>query len=45
MNKKGGWCYTDVMLNGGALEEVDQFKYLGSVIAANMEWKQMCVME
>ena len=23
------------MLNGEALEEVDQFKYLGSVIAAN----------
>ena len=25
----------NVMLNGEALEEVDQFKYLGSVIAAN----------
>ena len=25
----------NVMLNGGALEEVDQFKYLGSVIPAN----------
>ena len=25
------------MLNGEALEEVDQFKYLGSVIAANDE--------
>ena len=25
----------DVMLNGEALEEVDQLKYLGSVIAAN----------
>ena len=27
----------NVMLNGVALEEVDQFKYLGSVIAANGE--------
>ena len=27
--------YMNVMLNGEALEEVDQFKYLGSVIAAN----------
>ena len=26
----------NVMLNGEALEEVDQFKYLGSVIAANV---------
>ena len=25
----------NVMMNGEALEEVDQFKYLGSVIAAN----------
>ena len=25
----------NVMLNGEALEEVDQFRYLGSVIAAN----------
>ena len=25
----------NVMLNGEVLEEVDQFKYLGSVIAAN----------
>ena len=25
----------NVMLNGEALEEVDQFKYLGSVIVAN----------
>ena len=25
----------NVLLNGEALEEVDQFKYLGSVIAAN----------
>ena len=25
----------NIMLNGEALEEVDQFKYLGSVIAAN----------
>ena len=25
----------NVMLNGEALQEVDQFKYLGSVIAAN----------
>ena len=25
----------NVMLNGEALEEVDQFKYLGSVVAAN----------
>ena len=25
----------NAMLNGEALEEVDQFKYLGSVIAAN----------
>ena len=25
----------NVMLNGEALEEADQFKYLGSVIAAN----------
>ena len=25
----------NVMLDGGTLEEVDQFKYLGSVIAAN----------
>ena len=25
----------NVMLNGKALEEVDQFKYLGSVIAVN----------
>ena len=25
----------NVMLNGEALEEIDQFKYLGSVIAAN----------
>ena len=43
------WCTRNedgarlnVMLNGEALE-VDQFKYLGSVIAANDEWKQMCV--
>ena len=35
----------NVMLNGEALEEVDQFKYLDSVIAANGEWKQMCVIE
>ena len=34
-----------VMLNGEALEEVDQFKYLGSVIAVNGEVKQMCVIE
>ena len=27
--------YNQVMLNGEAPEEVDQFKYLGSVIAAN----------
>ena len=25
----------NVMLNGEALEEVDQFKYLGSILAAN----------
>ena len=25
----------NVMLNGDELEEVDQFKYLGSIIAAN----------
>ena len=35
----------NVMLNGEALEEVDQFKYLGSVTAAMVEWKQMCVIE
>ena len=29
----------NVMLNGEALEEVNQFKYLGSVIAAKVEWK------
>ena len=32
--KKDG-ARLNVMLNGEALEEVDQFKYLGSVIAAN----------
>ena len=38
----------NVMLNGEALEEVDPFKYLGSVIAAILqmvEWKQMCIIE
>ena len=34
-NEDGGRL--NVMLNGEALEEVDQFKYLGSVIAANGE--------
>ena len=36
----------NVILNGEAREEVDQFKYLGSVIAALLqmvEWKQMWV--
>ena len=30
-----GGARLNVMLNGEALEEVDQLKYLGSVIAAN----------
>ena len=33
--KGGGGVRLNVILNGEALEEVDQFKYLGSVIAAN----------
>ena len=32
----------NVMLNGEALEEVDQFKYLGSVIAANGGSRSRC---
>ena len=35
----------NVMLNGEALEEVDQFKYLGSVIAANGGVEADCVIE
>ena len=31
----GDGARLNVMLNGEALEEVDQFRYLGSVIAAN----------
>ena len=33
------------MLNGEALEEVDQFKYVGSVIAANGGVEAECVIE
>ena len=32
----------NVMLNGETLEEVDQFKYLGSVIAANVGGGSRC---
>ena len=35
----------NVMLNGEALEEVDQFKYLGSVIAANGGVEAVCIIE
>ena len=35
----------NVMLNGETLEDVDQFKYLGSIIAANGGGKQTCVTE
>ena len=33
-----------VVLNGEVLEEVDQFKYLGSIVAVRVGLRQGCVM-